>query len=88
MKINLKKIREDRGLTQTQLAIMVSASQNYISEIESGKKLPSLMLLEKISNSLNVCVAFLIVDEKNNCQALSNCIRKIGGICNVENEKR
>lgn len=84
MKINLKKIREDRGLTQKQLAILVKTKQNYISEIETGVKLPSLKMLEKIADSLDICIAFLIIDEKNNC---TTCLRKTGGICNVENEK-
>lgn len=67
MKINLKKIREEKNISQSKLATIAGISQNYISEIESGKKTPSLEILEKIANALEICIALLISNEKSNC---------------------
>lgn len=35
--MNLKKIREERKITQSQLSDMCGISQNYISELENEK---------------------------------------------------
>lgn len=67
MKINLKKIREDKNISQKALSSISGVSQNYISEIEARKKVPSLEVLEKIANALEICIALLIIDEKSNC---------------------
>jgi len=50
----IKKYRRKLGLTQEQLAEEVGLSQKYIQFIENGKRRPSLTVLYKISQKLNI----------------------------------
>jgi len=45
--------RIKRGLTQKELAKKVGTKQSGIARLESGKNLPSLSFLQKISKALN-----------------------------------
>lgn len=42
LKDNLKEVRSDKGLSQTELAKMVGVSRNTISSIETGQFNPML----------------------------------------------
>ena len=53
---NLKKYRNENGYTQEQLSFEAEISADYISEIERGKKTPSLKRLFKIADVLKVPV--------------------------------
>lgn len=44
--------REERGMTQKQLAEQVGVNKNQISMIESGSRVPSVHTLFKISRAL------------------------------------
>lgn len=48
------KHREQQKITQEKLAYENDFSKGYLSDIEAGKKLPSLLLLEKIAEALEV----------------------------------
>ena len=50
----IKELRKNRGLTQEQLAELISIETSSLSGIESGRHFPSLPTLEKISIHLNV----------------------------------
>ena len=54
IRINIKKYREQAGLTQEQLSEMAGISPDYLSEIERGKKIPSMKRFFKIANALEV----------------------------------
>jgi len=45
----IKKAREEAGIFQSELALSVGVSENYISLIENGHKNPSDKLLKKIA---------------------------------------
>lgn len=45
----LKEMRKKKGVSQEKLAEAIDSHQVYISEIENGKKIPSLVVLHKIS---------------------------------------
>ena len=62
IKNNIKKYRIARGLTQEKLAELCDISPDYISEIERGRKIPSLKRLIIIAEQLNVTLGDL---EKN-----------------------
>ena len=49
---NLARIRDSRGLTQTQLADMVGANQATISKIEKGVGNPTLSMIQRIADAL------------------------------------
>jgi len=46
--------REKRGLTMEKFAYEHDISKGYVSEIEAGKKLPSLKMLEKMAEALEI----------------------------------
>lgn len=51
---NIAKIRKKRGLTQKELALKLGSSQQFISDIENMKVIPSLTMAFKIKNILGV----------------------------------
>ncbi|MBA7531244.1 hypothetical protein ES705_23455 [subsurface metagenome] len=50
----IKKRREEKGLTQVDLALMVGVSQMYISHFETGGLIPSKSHIKKISKILGI----------------------------------
>jgi transcriptional regulator with XRE-family HTH domain len=50
---NLIRIRKERSLTQTDLALAIKSKQAAISRIENLTSIPSLKLIEKIAKALN-----------------------------------
>ena len=69
-KLKIKKYRKLNNITQKQLASKIGISQNYLSELESGKYDISLNLLCKIGKVLKECPKNLFEclwnDEENN----------------------
>lgn len=56
---NLKKFREEKELTQAELAKAVGTSQGMITHIERGIKIPSLALALSIADTLGITVDIL-----------------------------
>jgi transcriptional regulator with XRE-family HTH domain len=50
----MKEKRRIAALTQAELGERVNAATNYISMIESGKKFPSIGMIEKIAHALTI----------------------------------
>lgn len=50
----LKKLREEKGLSQAELAKMAGVSQTTICDVEIGNKMPKLDTAMKICKALNV----------------------------------
>lgn len=50
----IKKLREERGLTQVELAVIVNISTVYLGFIENARRQPSLKTLEKLARALKV----------------------------------
>ena len=57
----LKLIRKYHNLSQTQLATKLALSTSYLSELESGKKEPSIDILQRYSEFYNVPLSSLVV---------------------------
>lgn len=58
---NLKKIREQKGLSQDRLAKLADVANNTIIKIEQGENInPTLDTLKKIAKALDVKVDELI----------------------------
>ncbi len=51
---SIKSEREQANLSQAELAEKAKLSQNYISQIELGRKKPSIKALEQIAIALGV----------------------------------
>ena len=59
----IAKIRNDRGLSQQQLANKLNMSKQAISNYERGTREPDYVTLEAIADALNVPMAMLITKE-------------------------
>ena len=58
--LNIRKIREDRGLSQEKLAALADLHRAYIGQIERGEKNIGLKNLEKIAKALGVKIKDLL----------------------------
>jgi len=70
----LRAYRKSLGLTQRELGSKAGIAQEFISEIEKGKKRPSIEVLEKLCGALGCSADYLL--------GLSG-----GGYCRIEDEK-
>ncbi|GHV79546.1 transcriptional regulator [Spirochaetia bacterium] len=59
---NLKEYRKLRKLSQMALAEECESAQTYISELEMGKKSPSLLMVERIASALGIEAVYLFKD--------------------------
>jgi transcriptional regulator with XRE-family HTH domain len=50
----ISQIRRQRGMTSERLAYENDLSKGYLSDIENGKRLPSLKTLERLARALHV----------------------------------
>ncbi len=57
---NIRRIREERDLTQEKLANLAGLHRAYVGQIERGEKNIGLKNLEKIAKALEVPVRFLV----------------------------
>lgn len=51
---NVRAARKEKGWTQEQLAFEAGIKRAYLSEIEGGKRNPTLDVVEKIASALSV----------------------------------
>ena len=56
----LRQLRQSRDLTQEALAEAADLSGNYISDLELGLKVPSLTIIVRLSQALDVASADLL----------------------------
>ena len=52
--VNLKAYRKLCKISQTQLADLCNSSTGYIGEIESGKRFPSIKMIERLADALGI----------------------------------
>jgi len=53
---NIKKYRQEKGLTQLNLAMQLELSQEYICRVEKGQKFMSLKKLFELADILDVSI--------------------------------
>lgn len=51
---NAARIRQERGLTQEQLAVLSGLSQQYISGLERGRRNPTIVTVHELAVALGV----------------------------------
>lgn len=61
---NLKRIRKDKGINQTEFARDLNISQSYLSDLENGRKNISMKTVQQIAKTLNVSVGYLTSGNK------------------------
>lgn len=52
--LNIQDLRRAKKLSQEELAHIAEIHQTYLSGVESGKRNPSLVVIERISKALGV----------------------------------
>jgi transcriptional regulator with XRE-family HTH domain len=57
---NISRLRKQLNLSQIDLAVAVGVTRSYLSEIENGKRNPTIMLLQNIATVLSVSLEDLI----------------------------
>lgn len=57
---NCRRLRDEAGMTQDELAEASGLSGAYISEIERGNANPTLATVQKLANGLNVHISELV----------------------------
>ncbi len=53
----MRELRQEKGISQEMLAEAIDSHQVYISEIENGKKIPSLPVLYKTAHFFNLSLS-------------------------------
>ena len=67
---NIRRIRQERGLTLKQLGEMVGVSEAYIRAYESGRRNPKLKSLEALAQALAVNVEVLTNSDFDSIKAM------------------
>lgn len=70
--INLKKFRNEKGLTLDQVAEQAGVSKSMIGEIERGTKSPTIATLWKICNGISIPFSELIKTEDQDVSLVTN----------------
>lgn len=60
--LNLKRFREEQGLSQEAFADVCGLHRTYISGIERGVRNPTVVILDKIARALKVPAGQLLDD--------------------------
>ena len=61
--VRLRRLRKERQLTLAVLAQRADLSLSYLSAVENGVNLPSLPVLARLTEALNVSIPAVLVDE-------------------------
>ena len=59
-KINLKYYRESKKISQKDLAIKLGITQGYISKVENGIESPTVRMLYRFADALEICPRLLL----------------------------
>ena len=81
----IRRLREAKGLTQSELAQLLSVSSKAVSKWETAKGLPDISLLEELARALGVSVTELIsgdtVINKNRSCNMLRCKLHVCPVC-------
>lgn len=84
---NLKILREEKGISQTELAKRLGVNKSLISAYENQERLPSLNVLSKLAYHFNVSMEFLLGINKNKTVDVSSLTtEQIAAVTNVINQ--
>jgi transcriptional regulator with XRE-family HTH domain len=60
----LTKFREAKGLSKNKLAKSAGVTQGFISQVESGNRLPTLEVLNRICSALGISLSEFFADDQ------------------------
>ena len=58
--LNIQNLRREAGLSQEELAYRADVHQTYLSGLERGKRNPSILVLARVAEALNVDIDRLV----------------------------
>ena len=61
---NIRRIRQERSLTQEELALMSGLSQGYVNQLESGKRKFTQKTLTVIADALSLQLSIFFTEEE------------------------
>jgi DNA-binding XRE family transcriptional regulator/desulfoferrodoxin (superoxide reductase-like protein) len=80
----IKQLREDRGLTQAELAQQIGVSSKTVSKWETAKGLPDISLLQPLAQALGISVIELMNGQQITNQNISaNMLRGKFYVCPI-----
>lgn len=80
----IKRLREEKNMTQLQLAERLSVSAKTVSKWETAKGYPDITLLESIANALSVSISELLSGNTvTNSNVSANMLRSHFYVCPV-----
>jgi transcriptional regulator with XRE-family HTH domain len=59
---NVRKLRQQKGLTQEELAFAAKIDLTYVGGIERGRRNPSLLVMARIADALSVPLQKLLAE--------------------------
>lgn len=87
---NIRAARKRLKVSQQELAQKVEVTSGFLSQIENGKNMPSLITLKKLAGNLGVSVGYLLGEEEEKTRLLVRAGERhrldnlYGGKCNIE----
>jgi transcriptional regulator with XRE-family HTH domain len=54
---NIQRLRREKDLSQEEVAHLADIHQTYLSGVETGKRNPSILVVERISKALGVDIS-------------------------------
>lgn len=60
--LNVRRLRRARDLSQEKFALEFGVDRTYISGIERGVRNPTILIVQRLADSLNVPIADLFAD--------------------------
>ena len=59
---NVRRLRQQKGLTQAELAFAAEIDLTYVGGIERGRRNPSLLVMARVAEALTVPLAKLLIE--------------------------
>jgi transcriptional regulator with XRE-family HTH domain len=59
---NVRRVRQQRGLTQEEVAFAAEIDLTYMGGIERGKRNPSLLVMARIADALSIPLSKLVTE--------------------------
>ena len=80
----IRRLREDRGLTQGKLAEAIGVTDKAVSKWETSRGLPDISLVGPLAAALGVSVAELLTgDVRENANRSGNMMRSVFYVCPI-----
>ncbi len=83
----IRRLRKERGFSQEQIALRAEITTSYFGQIERGQANPSVALLEKICEVMNVNIVDIFTESNTNLLGIDPLSMQILHQLNGKTEK-